>query len=188
MRKYAATAALVVTLCLTGGCGNRNPTTAPGTSAGPSSQTPSPDHTQPPPPQPAPLRVTMHTHTIFHPNHVPATGTFTSTGPGSLCQSGTLADQPVQPLSHGLVLNETFSCGHGNKAVEIRETIHFQRVASDGSQASTETWKAINLGDGMKGSGHGKGLATGCTPVGSDVATSCAHAVGVLTGRLNGAR
>jgi hypothetical protein len=167
MRKYAATAALVVTLCLTGGCGNKNPTTAP----------------EPP----APQRLTMHTRTTFHPNHVPATGTFISTGPGSPCSSGTFADQPVRPITNGLVLNETFSCAHGTKAVEIRDTIHFEKVASDGSQASTDTWRAVNLGDGMNGSGHGKGVATGCTPVGSTYAT-CVRAVGVLTGRLNGAR
>jgi hypothetical protein len=185
MRKYAATAALVATLCMTGGCGNTNPTTAPEPSAGPSSQTPSPNHTQPPP---APRRVRMHIRTIFHPNHVPATGTFTSTGGGSLCSSGTIADQPVQPITNGLVLNETFTCAHSTKAVEIRDTIHFEKIASDGSQASTDTWRAVNLGDGMNGSGRGKGVATGCTPVGSTFATSCTRAVGVLTGRLNGAR
>jgi hypothetical protein len=147
---------------------------------------PEPDHTQPPP---APQRVTRHTQTIFHPNHLPATGTFTSTGgPGSLCSSGTFADQPVQPITNGLVLNETFSCAHGNKAVEIRDTIHFEKIASDGSQTSTDTWRAVNLGDRMNGSGHGEGVATGCTPVGSTFATSCTRAVGVLTGRLNAAR
>ena len=84
------------------------------------------------------------------------------------------------------MLNETLSCAHGTKAVEIRETIHFQKVASDSPQASTTTWRAINLGDGMKGFRHGKGVATGCTPIGSNIATSSAHATGVLTGRLNG--
>ena len=181
MREYAATAVLVGTLCLTGGCGDQRSTTGPETS---SHTSPSSHHTKLAPP--APRRVTVHTQTTFHLNHVPATGTFTSTGPGSQCSSGTIADQPVQPLTNGLVLNETFSCAHGNKAVEIRETIHFQQVTSDGSQASTVTWQAINLGDGMNGLGHGKGVATGCTPVGSNVATSCTHAVGVLTGRLNG--
>ncbi len=181
-REQGATAALVALLCLTGGCGTKNPTTTPEPSTGPSSQTlPRSDHTQPAP-RPAPRQVTVHTRTTFHLNHAPATGRFTSTGPGSLCHSGTIADQPVQPLTNGLVLNETFSCAHGNKAVEIRETIHFQKVAPDGSQAS----RAFNLSDGMKGSGHGKGVATGCTPLGSNIATSCAHAVGILTGRLNG--
>ena len=186
MKEYAATAALAVTLCLTGGCGNKNPTTAPEPSTDPSSQTLPSSHDTKPAPRPAPRRVTVRTRTTFHPNHAPATGTFTSTGPGSLCHSGTLADQPVQPLTNGLVLNETLLCAHGDKAVEIRETIHFRKVAPDGSQASTTTWRAINLSDGMKGSGHGKGVATGCTPLGSNIATSCARAVGILTGRLNG--
>jgi hypothetical protein len=187
MREHAAaTCALVMTLFLTCACGNKNPSPAPGLSTGPSSQRlPSSSNSQLAP-APTPRPVTVRTRTTFHLNHVPATGRFTSTGPGSLCSSGTFADQPVQPLTHGLVLNETFSCAHGDKAVEIRETIHFQNVAPDGTQASTETWRAINLGDGMKGSGLGNGVATGCTPVGSSVATSCRHAVGVLTGRLNG--
>jgi hypothetical protein len=187
MREYAAAAALIVTLCLTSACGSKNETTAPKPLGSPSNPTqPSSHHTKPAAPPPAPRRVTMHTRTTFHPNHAPATGTFTSTGPGSLCHSGTFADQAVQPLPDGLVLNETFSCPHSNKAVEIRETIHFNKVTSNGSQASTTTWRAINLGDGMKGFGHGKGVATGCTPVGSNIATACTHAVGALTGRLNG--
>lgn len=185
MRECAATvAAMIATLSLTSACGSNGPTAGPEPSTSPSSHShPTSrhtDHAQPPRP------VTLHLRTTFHLNHAPATGTFTSSGPGSLCPSGTFADQPVQPLTNGLVLNRTLTCPHLSKSVEIRETIHFQKVAADGSQATTETWRAINLGDGMKGSGHGHGVATGCTPVGSTFATSCAHATGVLIGSLNG--
>lgn len=185
MKEHAATTcALVVTLFLVGACGTTSPSSAPST--GPSSlRLPSPSHSTLAP-APTPRPVTVRTRTTFHLNHAPATGTFTSTGPGRLCSSGTFTDQAVQPLAHGLVLNETFSCLHGNQAVEIRETIHFRNVAPDGTQTSSETWRAIDLGDGMKGSGKGSGEATGCTPVGASVAISCRHAVGILTGRLNG--
>lgn len=185
MREHAATAAMVMSLGLVGACGATSPSAAPEPSSGSSSHAqPGSTHTKAPPPMPRP--VTMHTRTTFHLNHAPATGTFTSVGPGSLCSSGTLADQVVQPLTDGVVLNETFSCAHGTKMVEIRETIHFQKVAADGTEASTERWRAVDLGDGMRGSGRGTGEATGCSPVGSSVATSCAHAVGLLAGRLNG--
>jgi hypothetical protein len=185
MRKHAAaTAALLMGLCLVSACSHTSPSAAPQALSSASTQgQPGSAHTKAPP---MPRPVTMHTRTTFHLNHAPATGTFTSVGPGRLCASGTLADQVVQPLTDGVVLNETFSCAHGTKAVEIRETIHFQHVARDGTQASTDTWRAVDLGDGMRGSGRGTGVATGCSPVGSNVATSCAHAVGLLTGRLNG--
>ena len=127
----------------------------------------------------------LHTRTTFHLNHVPPTATFTSTGPGSVCRSGTLSDQPVAQTPNGLILNETFYCAHSQRDFEIRSHLHFARVAADGTQTVVSSWRALNLGESRQGSGHGHGVLTGCTPVG-DTQAACLKATGILTGRLNG--
>lgn len=166
---------------LASGCGHA----ASGSAQAPTTTATRPPHQSrapsPSPPPPGPL--TIHTITVFHTNHAPATGTFTASGLGASCRSGTFTDELAAPLPDGVVVNSTLTC-KGGFAFILIDRLRLTAVKQDGTQTATSTWRVFDTGNGMQASGVGRGTSTGCTPPGATLAT-CVRAHGLDTGRVH---
>jgi hypothetical protein len=129
---------------------------------------------------PPPLVIT--TQITFHPDHNPASATFTASGlPG--CPSGTSTDSVVSfnPQGTRLVLDEHDTCLNGS-TFTARVALHVAEVAPDGTQASDGTWRIIASDSGLAGSGDLIGVNTGCAPVGT-IFAACTAGSALVVGQ-----
>lgn len=180
VRVVAATL-LALMVGVTSGCGGNTSTAGSPASTGASVLSPSPSHTaSAPPPGPVKIRVRR----TFYPaaSHRPPTGSFTATGLGPDCMSGTLSDQPVTNLPHGIVLDSSFICHGSQLGFIVRSQVHFSECKSDGSATDTTRWQVTTADNAMHARGTGRGKSTGCSPVGS-LRYSLKHGVETYTGR-----
>ena len=178
--RIVAVAVLALMVGVTSGCGGKDSAAGTASTSTPT-LTQSASHT---PSAPPPGPVTIRTRRTFHDaTHAPATGSFTATGLGADCTSGSLIDQPVTSLPHGIVIDASFTCHGSHLGFILRDRIHFSVSKSDGSATDTTTWQVTTADNGMHARGTGHGKSTGCVPVGA-VRYSCAHGVGIDTGRI----
>ncbi len=131
--------------------------------------------------EPAPILI--QEYTVFGALHQPPVGTFSATGLSG-CTGGTFADQVVSfsPSGARLVLDRTYSCDAGG-TLTARVALHLAPIDVDGQQAADSTWRIIAADGtqaGLRGSGTGTGISSGCTPVGS-IFGACTTATGTVT-------
>jgi len=121
----------------------------------------------------ASTRFVLHESVAFTGGNGPV-GTFNANGiPG--CVSGTFADRLVTFSANGanLVVDRAYTCSHRGGMFTAKMALHLSVVNQAGKQPGRGSWTIIHAGGalhGLSATGSERGVANGCTPVGTALA------------------